>query len=95
MRANTTGKFISAAGAIETVTLGYTPSYVKVNNVTTNIVYEYFNDGTNIVGISTAGATGVITQGDASIVKTADGFTVAAATLTTSDVVYFKAERLY
>ncbi len=95
MKANNAGKFISAAGAIETVTLGYAPSYVKVNNVTSNITYEYWNDGTNIVGILTTGSTGVITQADASIVKTANGFTVAAATLTTSDVVYYTAQRLY
>ena len=33
MRANDAGTFTSAAGAIETITLGYEPSYIEVNNV--------------------------------------------------------------
>lgn len=88
------GKFVSAAGALQSVTTGCDSCYIKVVNVTTNIVYEYFNDGTNFMGISTAGATGVVTQADASIVNNARGFSVAAATLTTSDVVYWTAFRL-
>lgn len=95
MRANDAGTFTSAAGAIETITLGYEPSYVEVNNVTTNIVYRVYNDGTNTAGTNIAGATGVITQSDATITPTANGFTVAAAALSASDVVYYKAERLY
>ena len=95
MKANTAGTFTSAAGAIEAITLGYEPSYVEVNNVTSNIVYRVYNDGTNSVGSNIAGATGVITQADATVIATANGFTVAAASLTTDDVVYYKAERLY
>ena len=95
MRANDTGTFTSAAGALETITLGYKPSYVEVVNVTTNIVYKVYTDGTNTVGTATAGATGVITQADVTVIPTDTGFTITAASLTTSNVVYYKAERLY
>jgi len=95
MRANDAGTFTSAAGAIETVELGYEPSYVEVNNVTANTIARVYNDGTNTAGSSIAGATGVVTQADATVIATENGFTVAAASLTTSDVVYYKAERLY
>jgi len=89
-----TGKFTSAAGAIETITLGCAPSYVEVNNVTTNVQYRYFNDGTNVSNYSTNGADGVVTNSGSTIVKTSDGFSIAAATLSTSDVVYYVAYRL-
>jgi hypothetical protein len=95
MKANATGKITSAAGALETVTLGFEPSYVKVVNVTQNEVYELYNDGTNAAGASTAGDTGVVTQADATLVKAANGFSIAAAALTADDVLYYKAERLY
>lgn len=88
------GTFTSSAGATETITLGCDPAFVKVVNVTTNVIYEYINDGTNIMGTSLAGATGVVTQSDTTIVKTGNGFTVDAGALTTSDVVYYIAYRL-
>ena len=87
MKANTAGTFTSAAGAIETITLGYEPSYIEVNNVTASIVYRLYNDGTNTAGYFVTGSTGVITQGGVTLVATEDGFTVAAASLTTSDFV--------
>lgn len=95
MKASTQGKFTSAAGALETVTLGYEPSHIIVNNVTSNILYELINDGTNTSGTSTVGSTGVITQASEVVVATSNGFTITAATLTTADEVYYSAERLY
>jgi len=94
MKNTFTGQFTSAAGAIETITLGCEPCYVKVYNVTTNISYELFSDGTLTEDIITTGATGVITTGGATLIMTANGFTVAAASLTTSDVCTYVAHRL-
>lgn len=87
------GVFTSAAGALEDITLGCVPGYVKVINITANITYELIYDGTNTKQLSTAGATGVVTQGGANIVLGDDGFSVAAAALTTSDVVVYTAIR--
>ncbi len=89
-----TGKFTSAAGAIEAITTGCDSCYIKVVNVTTNVIYEYYNDGTNYMGTATAGATGVITQADATIINNSRGFSVAAAALSTDNVVYYTARRL-
>lgn len=89
-----TGKFTSAAGALETITTGCECGYIKVVNVTTNVIYEFYNDGTNSMGTSTAGATGVVTQADETIAVTSRGFTVAAAALSADDVVYYSATRL-
>ena len=94
MKNTFTVQFTSAAGAIETITLGCGVSYVKVYNVTTNISYELFNNGTVTEDIITTGASGIITTGGATIVATSNGFTVAAASLTTSDVVTYVAHRL-
>jgi len=94
MKNTFTGQFTSAAGAIETITLGCVPSYIKVYNVTTNISYELFNTGSATEDIITTGSTGVITTGGTTLVLTANGFSVAAASLTTSDVVTYVAHRL-
>ena len=94
MKNTFTGQFTSAAGALEDITLGCEVSYVKVYNVTTNISYELFNDGTNTEDIITTGATGVITTGGANIVAGDDGFSVAAAALSTDDVCTYVAHRL-
>ena len=67
---------------------------MKIYNVTTNISYELFNDGTNTEDIITTGSTGVITTGGANIVAATDGFSVAAAALSASDVVTYVAHRL-
>jgi len=89
------GKFVSAAGALEAIALGCDVAYVKVNNVTTNVIYEHFNDGTNNAGLSTNGADGVVTNSGAGIViNSGTGFSVAAAGLSTSDVIYYTATRL-
>lgn len=87
------GVFTSAAGALEDITLGCVPGYVKVVNITTNITYELIYDGTNIKQLSHAGATGVTTQGGTTIVLGDDGFSVAAAALTTGNVVVYTAIR--
>jgi len=94
MKNTFTGQFTSAAGAIETITLGCECSYIKVFNVTTNISYELFNTGSVTEDIITTGATGVITTGGATILSTSNGFSVAAASLSTSDKVTYVAHRL-
>jgi len=94
MRIAFTGQFTSAAGAEETITLGCTPCYIKLYNVTTNISYEYFYTGSVSEDIITTGSTGVITTGGTTLATSANGFTVAAAALTTSDVCTYVAYRL-
>ena len=88
------GQFTSAAGAIETITLGCAPAYVKVFNVTTLITYELFYNGTALEDIITTGASGIITTGGTTVIATSNGFTVAAASLSTDDVVTYVAYRL-
>ena len=94
MKQTFTGTFTSAAGAIETITLGCSPAYVKAYNETTNISYELFYNGSELADIITTGATGVITNGGTTIIAPANGFTVAAASLSTDDVVTYVAFRL-
>jgi len=94
MDSSFTGKFVSAAGALEEIDIGCTLGYVKVVNVTANVVYEFFNDGTNSMGISTNGADGVVTQAATGITIDSNGFSVAAAALTADDVVHYVATRL-
>jgi len=89
-----TGQFTSAAGAEEVLTLGCSVSYVKVYNVTTNISYEIINTGSATEDIITTGSTGVITTGGANITLNDNGFDVAAAALSTSDVCTYVAFRL-
>lgn len=89
-----TGQFTSSAGAEEVIELGCEVGYVKVYNVTTNITYELINDGTNTEDIITTGSTGVITTGGANITLNDNGFDVAAAALSASDVCTYVAFRL-
>ncbi len=89
-----TGQFTSSAGAQEDIELGCGVSYVKVYNVTTNISYEFFNDGTNTEDIITTGSTGVITTGGANIISATNGFSVDAGALSASDVCTYVAYRL-
>ena len=89
-----TGQFTSAAGALETITLGCDVAFVEVFNATAVMSYKYFSDGTNTEDIICTGSTGVLTTGGANIVATDGGFSVAAAALTTSDVVTYVAYRL-
>ena len=89
-----TGQFTSSAGAEEVIELGCSVSYVKVYNVTSNISYELFNDGTNTEDIITTGSTGVITTGGANITLNDNGFDVASGALTTDDVCTYVAFRL-
>lgn len=88
------GVFSSAAGALEDITLGCVPGYIVVHNITAGTKFELIYDGTNTKQLSTVAATGTITHGGTNLVLGDDGFSVAAAALTTGDVVVYSAIRL-
>ena len=82
------GTFTASAGEAsggKILTIGCEAGYVKLVNVTTNVVYEYVN----AVGMSTAGATGVITQSDTTLTIGARTVTVDAGALSENDVVHY------
>lgn len=83
---------VAAGGTAETVTVGFSPSYVRavsINNVTT---YEHWDGMDDDTCIDTAAAVAVNAAGG--ITLTATGFTLGVDICdTTSDVVHWVAFR--
>jgi len=85
----------AATPAAQTVTLGFRPSYVKVQNVTTILMGEHWDGMADASYLLTTGSTGVQTlPTTAGITLSATGFTVGTGVQgSASDVLYYIAYR--
>lgn len=81
--------------AAQTVTLGFKPSYVKVQNVTTILMGEHWNGMADASYLLTTGSTGVQTLPTSAGITLSDtGFTVGTGVQgSEDDVVYYIAYR--
>ena len=88
------GKLVTDGGspaAIVTVTLGFQPRYVKVQNYTTILQYETYEGMTAGESFLTTGSSGAVTVVTDAIRITSTGFTLAAAIAPASQTMYFTA----
>lgn len=90
------GTFDAAATpAATTIVLGFSPSYVKVQNVTTILMQEHYDGMADASALLTTGSTGVVTIPTTNgITLTATGFTVGTGVQgSASDTMYWEAHR--
>ena len=90
------GTFVVAATpAATTVVLGFVPSYVKVQNVTTILQQEHFEGMADASALLTTGSTGAVTIPTTNgITLTTTGFTVGTGVQgSADDVIYWVAFR--
>lgn len=88
--------FVVAATPVDTViSLGFKPSYVKVQNVTTILQEEHFDGMADASALLTTGSSGAVTIPTTNgITLSASGFTVGTGVQgSASDVVYWIAYR--
>jgi len=85
----------AATPAAQTVTLGFKPSYVKVQNVTTILMGEHWDGMADASYLLTTGSTGVQTLPTSAGITLSDtGFTVGTGVQgSADDVMYYIALR--
>lgn len=85
----------AATPAAQTVTLGFEPSYVKIQNVTTILQQEHFDGMADASALLTTGSSGVVTIPTTNgITLSATGFTVGTGVQgSADDVMYYIAYR--
>ncbi len=79
-----TGSFMddAATPAAATITLGFQPRYVCLENVTDRIKYEWFDGNANGTTLKTVAAgTRTLDTADAAVSVVANGFTIGAAAI--------------
>ena len=87
---------VAAGGTAETVTLGFSPSYVKAFSVNNLATYEHFDgmDDDTSLNIANHADTQISVNAAGGITLTANGFTLGTDICdTTSDVVHWIACR--
>lgn len=86
---------VAATPAAQTVTLGWSPRYVKAYNLTQQKIAEHFDGMTDAHYVYTAGSTGIVTNVTSNgITLSATGFTLGTGIQTAeADVVYYIALR--
>ena len=86
---------VAATPAAEAVVLGFKPSYVKVQNVTTILQEEHFDGMADASALLTTGSTGAVTLPTTNGITLSDsGFSIGTGVQgSASDVLYWIAYR--